>query len=425
MKLIIKNGRVVDPTQNLDDTRDILIIDGKIAGIDTSIDYAGAEIHQAVGRVVTPGFIDMHVHLREPGYEEKETIRTGCAAAAAGGFTSICCMPNTNPVNDCRSVTEFILARAREEGAVNVFPIGAVTKGLRGEQLAEIGDMRAGGCVAISDDGRPVHNAMIMRRALEYAGNWDLPVIDHCEDLCLAEGGMMHEGYFSTLLGLRGIPSMSEDVIVRRDIIIAAEIGRRVHIAHLSTAGALAAVREAKQAGLHVTCEVTPHHFTMTDKDVCSYDTATKMKPPLRTEADRQALLAGIKDGTVDCIATDHAPHTRDEKNVEYDYAPFGIVGLETAVSLCLDRLVNSALITMPRLVELLSTNPARIMGLHSKGSLKVGMDADLTILNPQRKVTIDAERFRSKSRNTPFDGWKLKGAPSATIVAGRVVWQE
>lgn len=425
MNLLIKNGRVVDPSQDLDDTRDVLIADGKIASVAPSIPDAGSQVFQAVGRVVAPGFIDMHVHLREPGQEEKETIRTGCAAAAAGGFTSVCCMPNTKPVNDNRAVTEYIVARAREEGIVNVFPIGAVTRGLGGEQLSEIGDLRAGGCVAISDDGRPVSNALMLRRALEYAGMWNMPVIDHCEDLALAEGGVMHESYYSTLLGLRGIPAASEDMIVQRDLIIAEATGHHVHIAHLSTAGALAAVREAKKRGVKVTCEVTPHHFCLTDKDVTSYDTSTKMKPPLRSEADRQALLAGIKDGTVDCIATDHAPHTFDEKNVEYDCAPFGIIGLETAVSLALDRLVNSGLIPMSRLIALCSTNPARILGLGNKGSLRVGSDADITVLHPQKKITVDADRFRSKSRNTPFNGWKLKGACSATIVAGKIVWQE
>ncbi len=425
MKLLIKNGRVVDPSQDLDDTRDVLIVEGKIAKIEASIPEAGAQVLQAVGRVVAPGFIDMHVHLREPGYEDKETIHTGCAAAAAGGFTSICCMPNTNPVNDSRAVTEYILARAREEGAVNVYPIGAITRGSQGELLSEIGDLRAGGCVAISDDGKPVSNALIMRRALEYAGMWKMPVIDHCEELSLAENGVMHEGYYSTVLGLKGIPGISEDVMVQRDILIASATGQHVHIAHLSTAGAIAAVREAKRRGVHVTCEVAPHHFALTDKDVCSYETSTKMKPPLRSEEDRQALLAAIKDGTVDCIATDHAPHTYDEKNVEYDYAPFGIVGLETALSLSLDRLVHSGLISMSRLVGLLSTNPARILGLTGKGSLRIGSDADVTLLNPQRKVTVDADRFRSKGRNTPFNGWKLKGAPAATIVAGKIVWQE
>lgn len=425
MKLLIKNGRVVDPSQDLDDTRDVLIVDGKIAKIDASIPEAGAQVLQAVGRVVAPGFIDMHVHLREPGYEDKETIRTGCAAAAAGGFTSICCMPNTNPVNDSRAVTEYILARAREEGLVNVYPIGAITRASQGEMLSEIGDLRAGGCVAVSDDGKPVSNALIMRRALEYAGMWKMPVIDHCEDLDLAENGVMHEGYYSTLLGLKGIPGISEDVMVQRNVLLASATGQHVHIAHLSTAGAIAAVREAKRRGVHVTCEVAPHHFALTDKDVASYETSTKMKPPLRSEEDRQALLAALKDGTVDCIATDHAPHTYDEKNVEYDYAPFGIVGLETAVSLSLDRLVHSGLIPMTRLVGLLSTNPARILGLTGKGSLRIGSDADITLLNPQRKVTVDADRFRSKGRNTPFNGWKLKGAPAATIVAGKIVWQE
>ena len=425
MKLLIKNGRAVDPSQGLDDTRDVLIVDGKIAKVEPSISDGEAEVLEAVGFMVAPGFVDVHVHLREPGREDKETIKSGCEAAAAGGFTSICCMPNTNPVNDTRSVTEFILARAKESGIVNVFPIGAVTRGQEGELLADIGEMREAGCVAVSDDGKPVWNALIMRRALEYAGMWNMPVIDHCEDTHLAEGGVMNEGYYSTVLGMRGIPAMAEDIMVQRDITIAGAVGQHLHIAHLSTAGAMAAVREGKRRGIKVTCEVTPHHFALTDKEVSSYDTSTKMNPPLRSEADRQAMLAGIKDGTVDCIASDHAPHTFDDKNVEYDYAPFGIVGLETAVSLALDRLVNSGLIPMSRLVALMSSNPARVLGLKGKGSLRVGSDADVTVLNPQKKITVDAERFKSKSRNTPFNGWKLKGAPAATIVGGRIVWRD
>ncbi|MEW6365480.1 MAG: dihydroorotase [Acidobacteriota bacterium] len=425
MKLLIKNARAIDPSQGLDDTRDLLIVDGKIARVEPSISDGEAEVLEAVGLVVTPGFIDMHVHLREPGREDKETIKSGCEAAAAGGFTSICCMPNTNPVNDTRAVTDFILARAKESGIVNVFPIGAVTRGQEGRLLADVGEMREAGCVAISDDGKPVWNALIMRRALEYAGMWNMPVIDHCEDLHLAEGGVMNEGYYSTALGLRGIPAMAEDIMVQRDITVAGAVGQHLHVAHLSTAGAMAAVRDGKRRGIKVTCEVTPHHFALTDKEVSSYDTSTKMNPPLRSEADRQVLLAGIKDGTVDCIASDHAPHTFDDKNVEYDYAPFGIVGLETAVSLALDRLVNSGLIPMSRLVALMSSNPARVLGLKGKGSLRVGSDADVTVLNPQKKVTVDSERFKSKSHNTPFNGWKLKGAPAATIVAGRIVWRE
>jgi len=425
VKILIKNGRIVDPSQNLDDTRDLLIENGKIARIHQSITDAEAQVVQAVGEIVVPGFIDMHTHLREPGREDKETIATGCEAAAAGGFTSICCMPNTNPVNDSRSVTEFILARARQSGMVNVFPIGAVTKGSAGETLAEIGDMHAGGCVAISDDGKPICNALILRRALEYTTMFQMPVIDHCEDYNLAEGGSMHEGYYSTLLGLRGIPAMAEEIMVQRDITVAAATGGHVHIAHISTAGAVAAVREGKKNGVKVTCEVTPHHFTLTDKEVTSYDTSTKVNPPLRSEADLQAVLAGIKDGTIDCIVSDHAPHTFDDKNVEYDYAPFGISGIETAVSLALDRLVTPGLITISRMISLFSTQPARILGLKNKGSLRVGADADITFLNPQKKMTVEGERFRSKGHNTPFNGWKLKGAPAGVIVGGRLIWHE
>ncbi len=425
MRILIKNGRVVDPSQELDDTRDILIADGKIARVEPAIVDSEARVVQAVGQIVAPGFIDLHTHLREPGREDKETIASGCEAAAAGGFTSICCMPNTNPVNDSRSVTEFILARARQGGIVNVFPIGAVTKGSAGDHLAEIGDMHEGGCVAISDDGKPVKNALIMRRALEYASMFSMPVIDHCEDSNLADGGVMHEGYYSTLLGLRGIPAMAEETMVQRDIIIAAATGGHVHIAHISTAGSVAAVRDGKKRGVRVTCEVTPHHFSLTDKEVVSYETAMKMNPPLRGESDVQAIHAAIKDGTIDCIATDHAPHTYDDKNVEFDYAPFGIVGLETAVSLALDRLVNTGLISVLRLVALFSTHPARILGLKNKGTLRIGADADITFLNPQKKIAIDAERFRSKSRNSPFHGWKLKGSPAGVIVGGKIIWHD
>jgi len=425
MRLLIKNGRVVDPSQSLDDRRDVLVENGRIAAIDSriEIELSAEEIFDASGLVVAPGFIDLHAHLREPGREDKETIETGTRAAAAGGFTSVCCMPNTNPVNDNAAVTRFVCERAKEKGAVNVFPIGAITVGLKGEALAEIGEMRSAGIVAISDDGHSVANSQIMRRAMEYAQDFGLPVVDHCEDPFLAAGGVMNEGYYSTLLGLKGMSRAAEEVHVARDIILAALTGARVHIAHLSTAGSLELVRQAKRRGLKVSCEVTPHHFTLTDEAVVGYDTNTKMNPPLRSLSDREALLEGIADGTVDAIATDHAPHHIDEKMLEYDRAPFGIIGLETALSLSLDRLFNSGRISLVRLVELLSTGPARVFNL-DRGTLRAGAAADITIFDPNREVVVDATKFRSRSRNTPFDGWRLRGAPVATIVGGNVVFR-
>jgi dihydroorotase len=364
----------------------------------------------------------MHVHLREPGFEHKETIETGTAAAAAGGFTSVACMPNTKPVNDSASVTDFILRRASEVGHVHVFPIGAITKGEEGKELAEIGELVESGAVAVSDDGHPVEDPRMMRRALEYTTYFDIPLIEHCETPNLHPGGVMHEGYWSTALGLRGIPSASEEIAVRRDISLVELTGAKLHIAHLSTRGSLEAVRDAKKRGIKVTCEVTPHHLFLTHEAVKDYDTNTKMAPPLRTEEDRQALVEGVADGTIDAIATDHAPHHYDEKAVEYDQAAFGIVGLETAAALCLDRLVAKEVISLSRFVELASTNPARILGL-SKGNLSVGADADITLLDRERSHKVDPGKFRSMSRNTPFARWELRGQSVATIVGGRIVW--
>jgi dihydroorotase len=373
---------------------------------------------------VTPGLIDMHVHLREPGQEHKETIATGAASAVAGGFTAVACMPNTDPVNDHSAVTEFIVKRAAEAALARVYPIGAVSMGSKGEQLTEIGDLKAAGCVAISDDGRPVASALLMRRALEYSSMFNMPVIDHCEDQSLKGDGVAHEGPVAALLGLRGIPGASESVMVERDISVAELAGGRFHVAHMSARQSLRAVRAGKQAGIAVTCEVTPHHFTLTDELLSArggYDTNAKMNPPLREEADRAAMIDGIRDGSIDVIATDHAPHHADEKSLEFDRAPFGIVGLETAVPLCFDRLVHAGVIGLPRLVELLAVNPARVLGVPG-GTLTAGAAADLTILAPDATVTVDARSFRSKSRNTPFDGWTLKGAVAATIVGGRAV---
>jgi dihydroorotase len=429
MRVLLKGARLVDPASGIDATRDILIEGGRIADVDVSIPPSETSATTIVdlgpSLVVCPGFIDMHVHLREPGFEHKETVATGAAAAVAGGFTAVACMPNTSPVNDSASVTRFILKQASEANLARVYPIGAVSKGSDGKELAEMADMRVAGCVAFSDDGRPVATALLMRRALEYAGMLGLPIIDHCEDRTLVGEGVMHEGFHASQLGLRGIPSAAEDVIADRDIVLAAMTGGRAHLAHLSTAGALRAVRAAKERGVRVTCEVTPHHFTLTDERLLAplmYDTNLKMNPPLREPADRDALLEGIKDGTVDVIATDHAPHHADDKTVEFDRAAFGIIGLETAVSLGLDRLVHAGLIGLSRFVELLSTNPARVLGVPG-GRLAVGDPADITILAPDAGVTVSAASFKSKSRNTPFDGWALRGAVAATVVGGRPLY--
>ncbi|MBP1634712.1 MAG: pyrC 2 [Acidobacteria bacterium] len=426
MKRLLKGGRVVDPSQGLDGIADILIDEGLVAAVDPGHPGSGVEVvNVPSGCIVCPGFVDMHVHLREPGQEHKETIATGTAAAAAGGFTAVACMPNTEPVNDCASVTEAILKRAAAGAVVRVYPIGAVTKGMKGEQLAEIADLKAAGCVAITDDGRPVPSAIIMRRALEYALMLGLPVIDHCEEPTLKGEGTAHEGYMASVLGLRGIPAAAESIMVERDIALAELAGATIHIAHLSARQSLRAVRAGRERGVRVTCEVTPHHFTLTDERLASpipYDTNLKMNPPLREQADVDALLEGLRDGTVDAIATDHAPHQPDEKHVEFDRAPFGIIGLETAVPLALDRLVKPGIVGLARLVELLSSNPARILGV-AGGSLKPGQPADITVIAPGAGWTIDLSRSRSKSRNSPFDGWALTGAVAATIVGGRTVY--
>jgi dihydroorotase len=423
--LLIKGGRVVDPAVGLDDDRDVLIDTGTVRDVGKKIAARGAEVIDATGLVVCPGFIDAHTHLREPGREDKETIATGTAAAAAGGYTAVCAMPNTDPVNDTAGITRLILERAREAAAVRVYPIGAITRGSRGEDLAEYGDLRDAGCVAISDDGRPVASARMMRRALEYAQSFDLPVIDHCEEPTLFQGASMNEGMISTFLGLRGAPGAAEAIAVERDVLLAELTGGRLHIAHISTGASVDAVRRGRKRGVRVTAEVTPHHLLLTDEEVrkSEYDTATKMNPPLRAEADRQAVIAGVRDGTIDCIATDHAPHTVDDKKVEFDQAAFGIVGLETAVGLCLDRLVATGLIDLRRLVQLLSAGPAAVLGIPG-GSLDPGFPGDVTILDLGRKWRVDPERFASKGRNTPFGGWTLTGAPAFTIVAGRVVWR-
>ncbi len=426
MSLLLKNGHLVDPLAGRNGRFDLLIEGDRLARIGRDLPVDGARVFVVPdGWIVAPGLIDMHVHLREPGQEHKETIATGTAAAVAGGFTAVACMPNTEPVNDCASVTELILARAAQTGLARVYPIGAVSIGSRGEQLTEIGDLCAAGCVALSDDGRPVATALLMRRALEYASVFGIPVIEHAEDSSLKGEGVAHEGAVAGLLGLRGIPAAAESITVARDIELAELTGGRVHIAHMSVRQSLRAVRAGKARGLPVTCEVTPHHFTLTDDALAAgggFDTNTKMNPPLREEADRLAMIDGLRDGSIDAIATDHAPHHADEKALEFDRAPFGIVGLETAVPLCFDRLVHGGSIGVPRLIELLSANPARLLGV-SGGTLAEGGLADITLIAPDATTTVRADTFRSKSRNTPFDGWTLKGAVAATIVGGRVVF--
>jgi dihydroorotase len=376
----------------------------------------------ARGALVVPGFIDLHVHLREPGYEYKETVLTGVASAVAGGFTTVCCMPNTSPVNDNQSVTELILDRARAAGLARVLPIGAITKGSKGEELAEIGELHRAGCIAISDDGRPVMNSQVMRRAMEYSRAFDAPVVDHCEDLGLSEGGCMHEGLISTRLGLQGVPAAAEEVMVARDLQLAELTGARLHLAHLSTRGSVRMVRDAKARGLRVTAEACPHHFILTDEAVMGYNTDAKMNPPLRTWQDVQALREGLRDGTIDAIATDHAPHAAQEKQREFAAAPNGVVGLETALSLTLS-LVEENVLTMDRAVTLLSAGPARAFGI-SGGSLKVGERADVTVVDPAAVWEVDPAGLRSKSRNTPFAGWKVKGRAIYTIVGGRVAFE-
>lgn len=422
-RIVIQKARVVDPGRSIDRITDLLIEDGTIRAVADGISSSDAEVVDARGLCAVPGLVDMHVHLREPGFEYKETIASGTTAAAAGGFTAVASMANTSPPNDCSSVTEFILRKAAQAGMARVHPIGATTKGLAGNELAEIGEMVAAGAVAISDDGHPVVDANVMRRAMEYATVFDVAVIEHCETPELHPGGVMNEGYWSTTLGLRGIPRASEEIAVSRNIHLAELTGARLHIAHLSTRGALRSVREAKGRGLRVSCEVTPHHLLFTDERVSGYDTNAKMKPPLVTEEDRLALLEGLQDGTVDAIATDHAPHHQDEKDEEFDEAPFGIVGLETAVALAIDRLVRTGLITLGRMVELLSCGPARILRLEA-GALKVGAPADVTLLDLERRFRVEPASFASKSRNTPFGGWELQGRAVRTIVGGRTVWR-
>jgi dihydroorotase len=419
MSLLIKNGRVVDPAGRIDAVQDVLVADGRIERVGRGLEApAGARVVDASGQVVCPGFIDLHVHLREPGFEYKETVATGTRAAAAGGFTAVCCMANTFPVNDNRAVTDYILAKAKVEGVVRVYPIGAVTRDLKGERLAELAEQAEAGCVGFSDDGRCVMNGELYRRAMEYALPFGTPLISHAEDRHLAREGVMNEGLVSTELGLTGQPAVAEEVMVARDILLAELTGAHVHIAHLSTAGSARLVRDGKARGVKVTAEVTPHHLLLSDEAVRGYDPNTKMAPPLRTKRDAEALLEALADGTIDCVATDHAPQALSEKEGEFAEAANGIVGLETAVPLLLDRLVRAGRMDLPTLVARMSAGPARLLNLPG-GSLAAGAPGDITILDLERPWTVDPATFRSRSRNTPFGGWTGVGAPVMTIVGG------
>ncbi|MCB4790314.1 MAG: dihydroorotase [Elusimicrobia bacterium] len=425
MKLLIRGGLVVDPETKLNNISDILINNGRIEQVKNGIKADGAVEIDAKGKVVIPGLIDVHTHLREPGHEEEETIASGTRAAAHGGVTSVFCMPNTHPPLDNAPAVEFVLLKAQKEGIVNVFPIGCITKGSNGEELAEIGVLKKSGIIAISDDGNTVMNSQVMRRALEYTKMFDIPVISHCEDTALTKNGVMNEGYTSMVLGLRGIPTHSEDIIVSRDIMLAELSSGHLHIAHVSTKESVDLIRQAKKRKIKVTAETCPHYFSLTEEDVkkTNYDTNTKMKPPLRTREDVSAIIEGLKDGTIDCIATDHAPHTIEEKNKEYDLAPFGIIGLETLLSLVVTELVNKKVMTLSEAVSKMTINPARIFNLKDRGSLKKGNIADITIIDIKKNYVIRKEDFVSKSKNSPFVGRTLAGFVEKTIVGGEVVW--
>ncbi|MGE5673021.1 MAG: dihydroorotase [Mycobacterium leprae] len=423
MKLLIQGGRLLDPANGVDRVADLLVVDGRIAAIENGIGEGAADrVVDARGKVVAPGFIDIHVHLRTPGQEYKEDMRTGTAAAVRGGFTGVVCMPNTSPVIDNVTVVGHVQRLAAEQGLCRVWSSGAITKGSKGEELAEIGEMREAGIVAITDDGHPVMNGETMRQAMIYAHQFGIPVMDHCEDKNLSGGGAMHEGAVSSALGLKGIPSASEEVQVARNILLSLETGAHVHMQHLSSRYSVELVRWGKRLGANVSCEATPHHFSLTDQIVAdlNYSTNTKMNPPVRTEADRQAIVAGLADGTIDVIATDHAPHSFDEKEVEYQYALFGITGLETAVGLALDRLVRPGHITLEQMIRLMSTRPAELMGLTPPALVEDAV-ADITLFDPEQRWTVEAAKMASKSKNTPFGGWELTGAPYATVVGGEL----
>jgi len=426
MKRLLKGGRVVDPVNGIDGVHDVLVDGDRIAAVGRDLPADGATVIEIpAGLVVCPGFIDLHVHLREPGQEHKETVATGTASAVAGGFTAVACMPNTSPVNDNANVTAYILGKAAEANLARVYPIGAVSRGSTGELLADIAELRQAGCVAITDDGHPVATALLMRRAMEYAGMFGMPVIEHCEDPSLKGDAVAHEGYQAAALGLRGMPGMCEALGVERGILLSELTGAHFHVAHMSARVSLRAVRRGKETGVRVTCEVAPHHFTLTDEALASpvpYDTNTKMNPPLRETADRDAMLAGLADGTVDVIATDHAPHHYDEKEQAFDDAPFGLVGVETALGLAITELVSRGVLTLNALVDRMSCAPARAMCLPG-GTLRPGTPADVTVFDPVEAWTVDPRAFQSKSRNTPFAGRELRGRARTTIVGGRVVW--
>lgn len=424
MKKVLKGARVLDPSQNIDEIMDILVADGKIAAIGKNVYIGDAEVIDLTGMIATPGLIDMHVHFREPGYEYKEDIETGSRSAAAGGFTTVACMPNTRPPVDNAAMVEYVKSRALKSGLVRVLPIGCVSKGLEGKEIAEMGDMAAAGAVAFSDDGRPVADSSLMRKALMYASMFDRVIIDHCEDPGLFEGGQVNEGRVSTLLGLQGIPDSAEEIMVARNILLARETGTGVHIAHVSTKGSVELIRRAKAEGVKVTCEATPHHLTLTEEAVLGYNTDAKMNPPLRTGEDVEALLEGLRDGTIDAIATDHAPHSTDEKDVEFDKASFGIVGLETALGIVLTRIVGSGILDLKQAIEKMTAGPARILGIDA-GSLTIGKPADITVIDPDLEWTVDKNSFFSKGRNTPFHGWKLKGRAVLTMVGGKIVYAD
>jgi dihydroorotase len=423
--LLVRGGRVVDPAAGRDGTFDLLLRGGVVVAVGSRLSADGAKVLDAAGLLVFPGFIDLHAHLREPGREQAETVATGLKAAAAGGFTAVCAMPNTDPVNDSRAITEYLVSKARGAAGPRLYPIGAVTRGQAGVELAEFGEMQIGGVVAVSDDGKWLADGALLRRAFEHARLFGLPVIQHCEDPSLSGGAPMHEGAVSTRLGLPGQPAIAEAAAVARDLLVAEVSGGRLHIAHLSTARALDLVREARARGLRVTCEVTPHHLTLTDEEIArsSFSTNYKMNPPLREPSDCTALAAGLEDGTVDAVATDHAPHHEDDKALDFGTAPFGVVGLETAAAVVYDRLVRTGRLSLGRFAEVFSAGPARALELPG-GTLAAGAPANLTLFDPQRPWRVDASRFESLSRNTPFEGWDLVGAPAATIVEGRVVWK-
>jgi len=424
MKLLIKGGRVIDPANEINDFMDVLIEDGRIKNVGQDLDGDDAEIIDAQGKLVCPGFIDMHVHLREPGFEYKEDIASGTRAAAAGGFTTICCMPNTDPVIDNATVASFVRDRARKSGVVNVLPIGSISKRQEGKELSEMAELVEAGCIAVSDDGKPVLNSALMRNAMQYASMFDLPILSHCEETSLSSDGQMNEGYYSTIYGLKGIPAAAEEVMVARDIILAEATGARVHICHISTAGSVDLIRAAQERGVQISCEVTPHHLILTDEVVGSYDADTKVNPPLRSLNDVIALRDGILDEIVDCIATDHAPHHRESKDCEYNLASNGISGLETAVALIMDQLVIPEIIDDETMVRLFTIGPADILGIN-KGTLDPGADADITIIDPKMSKAVEPEKFYSKGKNTPFKGMILRGWPCMTIVKGQIICRD